>query len=638
MSQVYVGHDERLDRPVAIKIMNADLASDPPFIARFTREARAAARIVHPAIVTVYDQGADERHSAVFLIMELVNGGTLRDLLRHHGRLEPAEALAILEPLLTGLAAAHAEGLVHRDVKPENILIDGKGRVLVADFGLARAVAESSHTTHSGRSGAVFGTIAYLSPEQVTKGRADARSDVYAVGILLYEMLTGVPPYVGDNAVSVAYRHVNDDVPPPSEENSDVPGEVDDLVIAATTRDPLRRPADAGQLLALVRNARRAPGMTHASVPIVEPPRAIRAADVDGTGRTVQVDQDGESGRDTREHGSSTDPRPTGATATAPEPSFMGAHDDLIVPVAVRARTRRRWLVPLVVLLVISMLAGTGFWWMQWGRWTHVPDFSRASGQSEIADIAGAADVAVTLGPAQYSESVAEGAPIEVDPAAGTRVTRGSDVRLVLSKGPERYVIAADLVGQQATVVMPKIEALVGDRVTIEVVADFSETVPADSVAAFDPPAGTELKPGDHLQVTISQGRAPVPIPEVVGQSPQQGAQVLADAGFVASVSSTQEFSDEEKGTIARTDPPAGTSAQPGANVAVTIVVSKGPDLVEVPAVTGKPTGEATTVLEAAGFKVQVTTVFTTLGLVAEQSPGAGTTAKRGSTVTVKVV
>ncbi|WP_228389531.1 protein kinase domain-containing protein, partial [Cumulibacter manganitolerans] len=284
MSQVYVGHDERLDRPVAIKVMNSDLATDPAFIARFTREARAAARILHPNIVTVYDQGADDRHGAVYLVMELVRGGTLRDLLRREHTLAAGEALAIIEPVLTGLAAAHAEGLVHRDIKPENILIDAKGRVLVADFGLARAVAESSHTTHSGRAGAVFGTIAYLSPEQVTRGYADARSDVYAVGTMLYEMLTGNPPYVGDNAVSVAYRHVNDDVPPPSEISPELPGQVDDLVIEATTRDPLKRPADAGQMLRLVRATRDELGLRAVSVPPVAAPPVVEDAAAEASG------------------------------------------------------------------------------------------------------------------------------------------------------------------------------------------------------------------------------------------------------------------------------------------------------------------------------------------------------------------
>lgn len=656
MSQVYVGHDERLDRPVAIKVMNADLAADPAFIARFTREARAAARILHPNIVTVHDQGTDDAHAAVYLVMELVNGGTLRDLLRRQDRLDVGAALAVLEPLLTGLAAAHAEGLVHRDIKPENILIDSRGRVLVADFGLARAVAQSSHTTHSGKSGAVFGTIAYLSPEQVTKGRADARSDVYAVGILLYEMLTGAPPYVGDNAVSVAYRHVNDDVPPPSEEVPEVPGEVDDLVIAATTRDPLKRPADAGQMLALVRQARRSLAVDAEPVPVPRAPRALElSGDEDRTGRTVHVAAGDLSGaRDTREQpddpsdddlsdddGAGPLAAASGRAIAAEEQAGQRAGqqpgpDDEIAVLPDRRRPRRRALVPL--LLVVALIAGAGFWWMQWGRWTQVPDFASAQSRQQVAELAGEAGVDVILKEPQFSETVPDGAPIEVDPDAGTRVTRGADVTIVLSKGPERYVVDEDYVGQPANEVVPKIQALLDDRVGLEVVADYSETVPKDHVAAFSPAPGTALRPGETLQVTISQGRAPIPIPDVAGQSPDAATTALTDAGFSPTVSLTQEFSDEKAGTVARTDPAAGTQAQPGAGVAITIVVSKGPDLVQVPSVTGKSTAEATDLLEAAGFKVEVTTVFTTLGLVAVQSPAGGSTAKRGSTVTLKVV
>ncbi|MFV0532255.1 MAG: protein kinase domain-containing protein [Cumulibacter sp.] len=665
MSVVYVGYDERLDRPVAIKIMNADLATDPPFLDRFTREARAAARILHPNIVTVHDQGTDDEHSAVYLVMELVSGGTLRDLMRERGTLSPGAALAVMEPLLRGLGAAHAEGLVHRDVKPENILIDRNGRVLVADFGLARAVAESSHTTHSGKTGAVFGTISYLSPEQVTTGRADARSDVYAAGIMLYEMLTGSPPYVGDNAVSVAYRHVNDDVPPPSESDSEIPGELDDLVIAATTRDPLKRPADARRMLEMTHAARESLALGAVAAPTLEPPEALKTSVAGGTGATDYVGAtparvNAPDTRDTRDQGdpqanqSEDDGAPPdgsdsggGSTAQQPATIMTGSdrqptgdelfdEDDDDRP---RPRRQRRWVAPVIVLITVAaLLAGAGFWWMQWGRWTTVPDFSTASSQQDLSDLAGEAGVDIRLGESEFSETVAEGSPISVDPAAGTKVTRGTDVDVVLSKGPERYVVSEALVGQESTTAMASITSLVGDRIEIEVIAEYDEDVAADAVVGFNPPAGTEMKPSSTLQVIISKGRTPVPLPDVHGASADEAMKTLTEAGFSPSVSDEKVFSDEEIDTVAETEPAAGTKAQPGADVQVTVVLSKGPDLVEVPKVIGSSTDTATATLQEAGFVVDISTVFTTLGLVAVQSPEAGTMAKRGSTVTIQVV
>jgi eukaryotic-like serine/threonine-protein kinase len=267
MSTVYRGLDTRLDRPVAIKVMDGQYSGDRSFVDRFEREARAAARLHHPDVVAVYDQGVD--HGAdgdnVFLVMQLVEGCTLRDLIMDRGgRLPLPMALSVMAPVLSALAAAHQAGMVHRDVKPENVLIGTDGSVKVADFGLVRAAAEAGTTSGS----IILGTVAYLSPEQVTTGAADARSDVYAAGIVLYEMLTGRPPYVGDTALSVAYRHVNDDVPPPSEQFPDVPPAIDDLVVRATRREPAQRPENAAVFLAELGQARTDLGIAPVAVPV----------------------------------------------------------------------------------------------------------------------------------------------------------------------------------------------------------------------------------------------------------------------------------------------------------------------------------------------------------------------------------
>src|SRR3954466_11527384 len=264
MSTVYIATDVRLGRRVAVKVMQPALAEDPEFVARFNREARAAARLSHPDVVAVYDQGADGAH--VFLVMEYVRGSALADVSRGRGRLSAGEAVAVMDHVLAALGAAHAAGLVHRDVKPENVLVTPDGRVKVTDFGLARAVAGSSVT---GDSGMMFGTAAYVAPEQVTGGVADVRSDVYSAGVLLFELLTGVVPFSGDTPVAVAYRHVNEDVPAPSTYVGGVPAELDSLVASATSRDAARRPADARALHAGLVDVRDRLGL-HDAVPTAD--------------------------------------------------------------------------------------------------------------------------------------------------------------------------------------------------------------------------------------------------------------------------------------------------------------------------------------------------------------------------------
>ncbi|MGZ4522469.1 MAG: protein kinase domain-containing protein, partial [Mycobacteriaceae bacterium] len=251
MSTVYRGIDLRLDRPIAIKVMDPRFANDPAFLSRFELEARSVARLSHAGLVAVYDQGSDDGH--VFLVMDLIEGGTLRDLLRERGALSVPVAFSVLEPVLAALATAHRAGLVHRDVKPENILIAHDGAVKIADFGLVRALAEAGVTAGS----MILGTAAYLSPEQVSAGSSDARSDVYSAGVLLYEMLTGAPPYSGDTALAVAYQHVNTDTTAPSRHVPNLPPELDDLVLRATRRDPGARFRDAGEMLAEVQELRR---------------------------------------------------------------------------------------------------------------------------------------------------------------------------------------------------------------------------------------------------------------------------------------------------------------------------------------------------------------------------------------------
>ncbi len=277
MSTVYAAVDERLDRLVAVKVMSSALSADPAFSDRFAREARAAARLTHLNAVSVYDQGhevgSDGHH--VFLVMELVEGRTLRELLRERGKLSPAEAVSIMEPVLSALSAAHRAGLVHRDVKPENILLSDDGVVKVADFGLARAVESDAAAT---RTGLMMGTVAYCAPEQISRGSSDPRSDVYSAGVVLFELLTGAPPYKGESAMNVAYQHVHSRVPAPSSRVKGIPDEIDELVIAATDSDPTGRPADAGAFLAEIADLRAALALPVMPVPPRARPRSRNAA------------------------------------------------------------------------------------------------------------------------------------------------------------------------------------------------------------------------------------------------------------------------------------------------------------------------------------------------------------------------
>src|SRR5919112_1472041 len=276
MATVYLALDQRLDREVAVKVMHPNLADDEDFLHRFTREARSAARLSHPGIVQVYDQG--QHDGVAFLAMEHVPGRTLRDLMNERGTLTARESLDLLEPVLEALGAAHAAGLVHREVKPENVLLGDDGRLKVADFGLARAV--NSATTS--QTGLLLGTVAYLAPEQVERGRADARSDVYATGVLLFEMLTGVKPFEGETAVQIAFQHVTNEVPAPSSRAPGAPRRMDEVVAEAAARAPRARPADARELLMLVRETRHRMSAADLDRRVEPPPLASAASPAAG--------------------------------------------------------------------------------------------------------------------------------------------------------------------------------------------------------------------------------------------------------------------------------------------------------------------------------------------------------------------
>jgi serine/threonine-protein kinase len=584
MATVYRATDTRLDRVVAVKVLRAALADDPEFVERFTREARSAARLSSPDVVAVFDQGRDAASGLAYLVMEHVPGRTLRDVLHEHGTLSPVRALTILEPVLRALSAAHAAGLVHRDVKPENVLVGDDGRVKVADFGLARAFHTSSVTATTGL---LLGTVAYLAPEQVERGAADPRTDVYAAGIVLWELLTGSPPYAADSPLSVAYRHVNEDVPPPSTAVPGVPPSVDDLVLRATRRDPAARPVDAGAFLAEV--------------------RAV-LADLPEEHETVVVRQAAPG------HPTLVVPRPEGAPPRPQRP--------------VTARRSRRGLVGVLVVALLALAAVTGGWYLGTGRYQDVPGVVRADQATATARLRDAGfSVRVDRTP-RHDEAVPAGQVLDQSPDAGSRARRGATVTIVLSLGADRRAVP-DLTGKDVAAATAALEA-VGLRAGT-VVEEFSN-VPKGGVVRSDPGVGQQLRPDTAVQLVVSKGPELLPVPVVVGKQQDAATQALTDAGFTATVQ--QVFNDAPKGTAVAQDPAKGTAPR---GSAVVLQVSKGPDLVVVPDVRGQDRDTAQAALKAAGLAVRVFAVPAGPGRVLSTDPGAGSKVKRGSSVTLYV-
>ena len=599
MATVYEAHDDRLDRTIALKVMHPGLAEDEEFVSRFIREARSAARLSHPNVVSVYDQGADQGH--VYLAMEMVRGRTLRELIREKGNVSPREALEVLEPVLAALGAAHAAGLVHRDVKPENVLLSDDGRVKVADFGLARAVTGA--TSHTTTSGVVMGTVAYLSPEQVTKGIADPRSDVYAVGILLFEMLTGRKPYDGDTAIQVAYRHVHDDVPPPSSLVPGLPAELDHLVSRATNRDPDGRPADARVFLREVSRARR----------------ALSDGELDSTGPAMPA----VNGQPDHTLVVDLTPRPT-------LPARRGDTGPLSPPPGNRlARRRRRGPIALAIIVALAVLLSGAAWFVGYGPLsrTTTPSLLGLT-QAKAAATARKDGLSVKVVGYGFSEVVAKDLVLRTDPTRGSAVDKGGTVGLIMSKGPERYPVP-DVVGKTEDVARAALEK---GNLTVTVQDRHSLKVPEGSVIAVDPPPATPLKRNAAVTLVVSQGPRPVAVPQVAGLPVEEAKKALDDAGLKPAV--TQKFDDVvAPGIVVSQNPTPGT-ADKGSEVQ--LVVSKGPQPVDVPDVTGKPVEEAQQILAAAGLAADVRRIPGP-GTVRSQSPGGGETVPKGTAVTLYV-
>ncbi|WP_345750624.1 Stk1 family PASTA domain-containing Ser/Thr kinase [Microbacterium rhizophilus] len=580
MATVYVATDLRLERRVALKVMHGHLSDDSVFQSRFIQEARSAARLSDPHVVNVFDQGQDGE--LAYLVMEYLPGITLRELLKEQRRLTVTQTITIMDAVLAGLAAAHRAGLIHRDVKPENVLLAEDGRIKIGDFGLARA---SSANTATGQQ--LLGTIAYLAPELVTRGTADARSDIYALGILLYEMLAGEQPYKGEQPMQIAFQHATDSVPRPSVKNPGVPEQLDELVLWATEKEPDERPVDAGTMLERLREIERELGIA---------PLPTRASPAFET-RVIPTDA-GSAG--------ATRVLPGILPATADLTGDVddgGAADGPDNASRLRRRTaqrRRRGGFLIALVLLLAAAAGAAGWWFGSGPGSQVqvPDvagltFAEAQQQLEEFELVGVEEHAPSL-------DVPVGDTLHTEPGPGTPVDRGSEVTVVTSSGPAEVQLESfeGTALAEAKALLEAQNIAFDDAETLSLYTD----APADQVIGLDIlPAGTEDRvdcfrgctahQGDTADFIVSLG----PLTDVTGRPVAEAQQILTDAHLTVTVAE-EHSADVAADSIIRVEP----RAEPGQwrpGDAITIVKSLGPELFPVPNVVGLTRDEAVAAL-----------------------------------------
>lgn len=619
MATVYRAKDTRLDRPVALKIMYPHLAESADFVARFRREARAAAKLTHPGVVAVYDQGS--ANSSSYLVMELVKGPNLRNYLRANGCLTIGESLSIMKQVLGALGAAHALGLVHRDVKPENVLMPPRGPVKVADFGLARAASEATAAT----TGSILGTVAYLSPETVSGEHADARVDVYAAGIMLYELIAGVPPFQGSTPIQIAYSHVHNDTPSLRASFPWVPEAVDELVSKLTMRDPEKRPADGSEASELL--DRVLSGLTPEekelkgdAPPTLDSAATYMAGLVTPTLAEVPLPKAPRNRRGKRRQGLREKP----AARAGGTPSAANS-----------SQTRRHSLRGKVVASVVAVgaiLALTLTWFFLWGPGSYRPmidvvnqRWSDATKNLEKNDIEFERID-------EFNDTIPAGNVSRSDPAPQKALGRFQKAKIYVSKGIEMLTVP-DLAGKTQKQAQDIITKARFDKPRIS--QAYSDTVPAGQVASQEPKAGKSVAHYTVLKVVISKGRQPVVVPQLTGKILDEANTILKQVGLVPSV--TEEFSDTvEKGKVISQSVDANQTAYRGD--VINLVVSKGPQMVEMPNLVGKSESQARAALEGMGLKVKVDRVYALVGIVAETNPKAGAKVKVGSTVTLRVI
>lgn len=581
MATIYRAWDETLERHVAVKVLHPHLADDASVLARFRTEARHAAALVHPHIVHVYDQGDA---ALPYIVMEYVDGPSLRQVLHDRGRLSPAEALSLVEPVCLALARAHAHGVVHRDIKPENVLVTADGVAKVADFGIARALSETNHT----QTGALIGSVHYLAPELVEGRHASFASDQYAVGVLLFELLTGRKALTAESPMAVALRHGREPIPAPSSVTPDVSPAIDAVVARATAMDPAARYPDLADLVADLA----------AAVPGGAAPVVVARSDAPGDERTLVIPPSG--ALDLDEDDTFPPVEPGSGTAVLP----LGASPAM--PPAPRRRGRRLLVVGVMTLLLLGLLSGgaVAAYHFVIAPMQSVPMLAQADAEEARATLAGLGlDLAISG--EETSRTVAEGAVLRQDPPPGAQMRRGGTVRVAVSTGPA-------VVELPRTISLPIEEAralLEGEPYFLRidrVDESYSDTVPAGIVAGQAPEGGTDVRQGAGVILNVSLGVEQVVVPDLVGMSAEAAEEALADARLTADVSS--EYSDDvpEAGMVVRQGTEADTEVDVGSTVEV--VVSRGALTIRLPDVEGSGITQGVADLEALDLEVRVVT------------------------------
>ncbi|HET9443334.1 MAG TPA: Stk1 family PASTA domain-containing Ser/Thr kinase [Acidimicrobiales bacterium] len=603
MAEVYVAHDQMLDRQVALKVLFPELSTDRNFVERFRREAQAAANLSHPNIVSIYDWG--EENGTYFIVMEYIEGRTLGQLIRRDGPLAADRAAEVGAEVAAALAFAHRSGVIHRDVKPGNVLINLDGQVKVADFGIARAANSDQDLTQTG---AVMGTATYFSPEQAQGQRVDPRSDVYSLGVMLYEMVVGRPPFSGDNPMAIAYKHVREQPVPPRQRNREIPQAFDSIVLQAMAKNPNDRYTSADELrhdLLRFRQGRMVLANPTMMAPAVDATQVAQAYAADAT-QVVQR---------------TTAIPPTAAPGPPPPQRGSGAFIALLV-------------VMLAVLGGLLYLFGkeAGLFGQEAPERVEMPF---VVGQTADQARQALEDIGLEVQEDTVATDQQEpGKVFEQDPPAGNRVDAGAAVTIRVAAEPEKVKVP-DLVGKNVDDARDLAEAL---GLNLQVTEKNDPSVGKDDVISQSPDPETEIAKGSNVDVVVSAGKSQKAVPDVTGQDASDAANALGQAGF--RTRTTREASATvEEGKVIRTEPAAGNNAEEGSTV--TIVVSSGVEEATVPNVKGDTAEQAKVKIEGAGLTFvqgpNVPSNLTEDGRVVSQSPSAGAKVDRGSNVVVQI-